>query len=95
MKINDLLSDEEIENCIDGSSDLRMIREIIEVSQLDNLLDIEDFADMFAYKIRGFIDVTFEEDEEAYDEAYMNNWEWGTSIAENINLLLVDKWTDV
>lgn len=95
MKINDLLSDEEIENCIDGSSDLRMIREIIEVSQLDNLLDIEDFADMFAYRIRGFIDVTFEEDEEAYDEAYMNNWEWGTSIAENINLLLVDKWTDV
>lgn len=95
MKINDLLSDEEIEHCIDGSSDLRMIREIIEVSQLDNLLDVEDFADMFAYKIRGFIDVTFEEDEEAYDEAYMNNWEWGTSIAENINLLLVDKWTDV
>jgi hypothetical protein len=95
MKINDLLSDEEIENCIDGSSDLRMIREIIEVSQLDNLLDVEDFADMFAYQIRGFIDVTFEEDEEAYDEAYMNNWDWGISIAENINLLLVDKWTDV
>jgi len=93
MKINDLLSDEEIESCIDGSSDLRMIREIIEVSQLDNLLDIEDFADMFAYQIRGFIDVTFEEDEDAYDEAYTNNWEWGTSIAENINLLLVDKWT--
>ena len=93
MKINDLLSDEEIENCIDGSSDLRMIREIIEVSQLDNLLDIEDFADMFAYQIRGFIEVSAEEDEDAYDEAYMNNWEWGTSIAENINLLLVDKWT--
>lgn len=93
MKINSILDDEEIESCINGSSDVRMIREIIEVSQLDNLLDIEDFADMFAYRIRGFIDVTFEEDEEAYDEAYMNNWEWGTSIAENINLLLVDKWT--
>ena len=93
MKINSILDDEEIESCINGSSDIRMIREIIEVSQLDNLLDIEDFADMFAYRIRGFIDVTFEEDEEAYDEAYMNNWEWGTSIAENINLLLVDKWT--
>lgn len=92
MKINDLLSDEEIESCIDGSSDIRMIREIIDVSQLDNLLEIEDFADMFAYKIRGFIEITFEEDEDAYDEAYMNNWEWGTAIAENINLLLVDKW---
>ena len=92
MKINELLSDEEIESCIDGSSDIRMIREIIDVSQLDNLLDIEDVADMFAYKIRGFIEITFEEDEDAYDEAYMNNWEWGTAIAENINLLLVDKW---
>ena len=93
MKINSILDDEEIESCIDGSSDIRMIREIIDLSQLDNLLDIEDFADMFAYAIRGFIEVSAEEDEDAYDEAYMNNWEWGTSIAENINLLLVDKWT--
>lgn len=93
MKINSILDDEEIESCIDGSSDIRMIREIIDLSQLDNLLDIEDFADMFAYKIRGFIEVSAEEDEDAYDEAYMNNWEWGTAIAENINKLLVDKWT--
>jgi len=92
IRINELLEDEEIEDCIDGSSNVSMIREIIDVSQLDNLLDIEDFADMFAYKIRGFISVTFEEDEEAYDEAYMNNWEWGESIATNINNLLVDKW---
>jgi len=72
-----------------------MIRGIIGHTQLNNLIDEEDFADMFAYTIRGFIDVTFEEDEEAYDEAYMNNWEWGITIAQNINALLVDKWTDV
>ena len=95
MKINDLLSDEEIEECIEGSSDVKMIREIIEDTQLENLIDVEDFADMFAYAIRGFIAVTFEEDEEAYDEAYINNWDWGTSIAQNINALLVDKWTDL
>jgi hypothetical protein len=93
MRINDLLSDEEIEECIEGSSDTNMIREIIESSQLGNLVDTEDFADLFAYTIRGFIAVSLEEDEDAYDEAYMNNWEWGQSIAENINKLLVDKWT--
>jgi hypothetical protein len=70
-----------------------MIRETISISQLDNLIDVEDFADMFAYNIRGFISVSLEEDEEAYDEAYMNNWNWGSSIAENINNLLTDKWT--
>lgn len=93
FKINDILSDEEIEECIDGCSDIKMIREIIGVTQLDNLVDIEDFADMFSYKIRNFIDVHIEDDEEAYDEAYMNNWEWGSSIAENINNLLINKWT--
>lgn len=93
FKINDILSDEEIEECIDGCSDIKMIREIIGLTQLDNLVDIEDFADMFSYKIRNFIDVEIEDDEEAYDEAYMNNWEWGSSIAENINNLLINKWT--
>lgn len=92
FKINDILSDEEIEECTDGSSDVKMIREIIDLTQLDNLVDIEDFADMFSYKIRNFI-VHIEDDEEAYDEAYMNNWEWGSSIAENINNLLINKWT--
>ena len=61
FKINDLISDEEIEECIDGLSDIKMIREIISVTQLDNLVDIEDFADMFSYKIRNFIDVEIDE----------------------------------
>ena len=93
MKINDLLSDEELEDCLDGHSDIKMIRQIIEDTQIDNLIDEEDFADMFAYNIRGFIAVTFEEDQNAYNEAYTNNWEWGMTIAQNINALLVDKWT--
>ncbi len=93
FKINDILSDEEIDECIDGSSDIKMIREIIDLTQLDNLVDIEDFADMFSYNIRNFIDASIEDEQEAYEEAYMNNWEWGSSIAENINSLLVNKWT--
>jgi hypothetical protein len=93
FKINDILSDGEIEECIEGSSDIKMIREIIGVTQLDNLVDIEDFADMFSYKIKNFIDASIEDELEAYEEAYMNNWEWGASIAQNINSLLVNKWT--
>jgi len=91
LRINNILSDEEIENCIDGSSDIKMIREIIELTQIDNLLDQEDFADHFAYRIRGFIDT---ESEEEYDIAYENNYEWGIQIAENINDLVVNKWTN-
>lgn len=93
MKINSLLSDEEIANCIEGSFNIKMIREVIDISQLDNLLDVEDFADLFAFLLKEFISVTFEEDEDEYDECYMNNWEWGQTIAEKINQLLVDKWT--
>ena len=90
LRINSLLSDEEIEDCIDGSSDVRMLREIIEMTQLENLLDEKDFADHFADRIRGFIDA---DSDEEYDTAYENNYNWGFSIAENINSLLVSKWT--
>ena len=91
LRINSLLSDEEIEDCIDGSSDVRMLREIIEMTQLENLLDEKDFADHFADRIRGFIDADISSDE--YLVAYENNYNWGFSIAENINSLLVSKWT--
>lgn len=51
MKINDILSDEEIENLIDGSSDIAMIRRLIEKTQYKNLIDDEDFADQFSFQI--------------------------------------------
>lgn len=82
MSINSKLSDENIEDCIDGSSDIKMLREIIDMAQDGDFVNIEEFADLFAYKIRGFIDA---EDDEDYDEAYNNNWEWGKIIAMNIN----------
>ena len=87
MNINDLLSDEDIEECIDGSSDIGMIREIITLSQNDEFVDVESFADVFSYKISGFIDT--EEGTEEWIEANENNWAWGFSIAENINNLLM------
>jgi len=91
MRINSILDDEEIEECIEGSSNVSMIREIIDKTQLNNLIDIEDFADMFSYAIRGYIDADV--GSEVYEEAYLNNWTWGETIATNINSLLVDKWT--
>ena len=91
MNINDILSDEEIEECISGSSDIKLIREIINMTQHENLVDSEDFADQFSYAIRGFIDT---EDDEEYDQAFQNNWNWGIEIAENINSVLVSKWVD-
>ena len=91
MKINDILSDDDIYYCIDGHSDIKMIREVIDMTQEENLVDEESFADVFSFNIRGFIDEEIDSDE--YDEAYTNNWEWGRTIAENINSLLVNKWT--
>jgi len=91
MKINDILSDDDIYECIDGNSDIKMIREVIDMTQKDNLVDEESFADVFSFNIRNFIDEEIDSDE--YDEAYTNNWEWGRSIAESINNLLVSKWT--
>ncbi|NDB81238.1 MAG: hypothetical protein EB127_00590 [Alphaproteobacteria bacterium] len=91
IKINSILSDEEIENCIDGSSSIKLIRQIIENTQEDNMIDVDDFADTFATELEDFIGEY--EDTEEWKEAWDNNWEWGLSIAEAINDLLVDKWT--
>ena len=91
IKINSILSDEEIDDCIDGSSSIKLIRQIIENTQEDNMIDVDDFADTFATELEDFIGEY--EDTEEWKEAWDNNWEWGLSIAEAINDLLVDKWT--
>jgi len=94
MKITDILSDEDIEGCIEGSSNVGMIRNIIDTVQYptDTLLNMNTFSERFAYEISGFIDA--EEGSTEYKEAYQNNVEWGRTIAENINELLVEKWND-
>lgn len=80
------LSDEEIEDCIDGSSNVDMIREILAkdgVVDEDGLIDSEEFSDWFAYGLEGYIDA--EEDSVEWQEAYDNNRNWGQDIADNIN----------
>lgn len=80
------LSDDEIEECIDGSSNVDMIRDIftkVGVVNDEGFLDPEVFADWFAMGIEGFIDA--EEDTDEWTEANDNNWNWGYDIADNIN----------
>lgn len=80
------LDDEELENCFDGSSNVDMVREILEKDGCiddDGYVDVEQFAQWFAYAIEGFIDA--DEDTPEWQEAWDNNYEWGVSIAGNIN----------
>ena len=81
------LTDDEIEECIDGSSDVDMVREIMIMEDVwdedSTHVNEKNFATRFAYAIAGFIDAN--EDTTEYDEAWDNNYEWALSIAENIN----------
>ena len=86
-------TDEEIEECIDGSSDVDMIREIMTMEDVydeedSTHLHEENFATRFAYAIEGFIDA--DQGTPEFDEAWDNNYEWALSIAENINELLTE-----
>lgn len=84
------LTDEEIEECFDGSSDVDMVREIMTMEDVYNEdsthLNEENFATRFAYAIEGFIDA--DKDTPEWDEAWDNNYEWALMIAENINDML-------
>jgi|LauGreDrversion4_2_1035121.scaffolds.fasta_scaffold287081_2 hypothetical protein len=87
------LTDDEIEECFEGSSSVDLVREILDrtdVYDADNEppVDEENFAEWFAYGIQGFIDA--EEDSEEWQEAWDNNYEWGMNIASNINDLLTE-----
>ena len=82
------LTDEEIEECIDGSSDVAMIREIISMEDVyddedSTHINEENFATRFAYAIEGFIDADIDTPE--WDAAWEINYDWAFTIAENIN----------
>ena len=82
MKINDILSDDDIYECIDGHSDIKMIREVIDMTQEENLVDEESFADVFSFNIRGFIDEEIDSDE--YDDAYTNYRDWEEQLQRTL-----------
>lgn len=80
------ISDEELEDCFDGSTNIDMVRELCELCENNaGYIDIEEFGERFATAIEGFIGVDADEEPEEWQEAWDNNRDWGESIAENIN----------
>ncbi|NBO99930.1 MAG: hypothetical protein EBU90_07345 [Proteobacteria bacterium] len=83
-------TDEELESCIDGSSDINMIREILAFEGMvdeEGYVDSEKFADSFARAIEGLISEDIEHSD--WSEAWDNNWNWGFDIADNINMMIM------
>lgn len=74
------LSDEVLEECFDGSTSTKLVREIINTMNVlnnDNTIDEIAFGKQFMYSLQGFTN--------GDDEADENNFDWGVGIAENIN----------
>jgi len=89
------LTDEEIEDCINGSSNITMIRDILTkhgVVDLEGYIDPEVFADWFAQGIEGYIDA--EEDSDEWTKANDVNWLWGYDIADNLNSYIGENAND-
>lgn len=84
------LSDEQIESCFDGSSNVDLVRDLFEENYHSdlNVVDETAFGEAFADAIQGFIGVDQNEEPEEWNEAYANNQEWGESIAQSVNELL-------
>lgn len=92
MNINEQITDDELEDCFEGSSNIDMVREILAKPGVVNdngTVDDESFAEWFAYAIEGFIDA--DENTEDWKEAWDINFDWGLTIASNINDLLEEK----
>lgn len=89
------LTDDELEECIDGSTNIDMIRDILTkhgVVDGDGYIDPEIFADWFAQGIQGYIDA--ERDSDDWVEANDTNWNWGYDIGDNINSYISDNFKD-
>ncbi len=84
------LSDEQIESCFDGSSNVDLVRDLFEENYHSdlNVVDETAFGEAFADAIQGFIGVDQNEEPEEWKQAYAINQEWGESIAQNVNELL-------
>jgi hypothetical protein len=82
------LSDEELEDCVDGSTNITMLRDIltkVNVVAEDGVVNVEAFASWFAYGLESYIAADEDEEPDEWQEAYDSNEQWGRDIAENIN----------
>jgi hypothetical protein len=89
------LTDEELEDCVDGTTNIVMLRDILTkhgVVDEQGWIDPEIFADWFAAGIEGYISA--EPDTDEWQAAYDTNWNWGYDIGDNINSYISDNFKD-
>lgn len=81
------LSDDELESCVDGTTNIDLLWEILHKPGVvvNGVVNPDTFSSWFAYAIEGYIDA---ESEEEWEEGNKNNLEWGFNIADNINDLI-------
>lgn len=84
------LSDDQIESCFNGSSNVDLVRDLFEENYSSDLkiVDEKAFGEAFAEAIQGFIGADEVEEPEEWKEAYAINQEWGESMAQSVNELL-------
>ena len=83
-------TDDEIEECFDGSSNVDLVRDIAGKCKTENGTIAEmAFGQMCARAIEGYIGVDYDEDPDEWEEAWDNNEDWGISIASNLNALII------
>lgn len=84
------LSDDQIESCFNGSSNVDLVRDLFEENYRSDLkiVDEKAFGEAFAEAIQGFIGADEVEEPEEWKEAYAINQEWGESMAQSVNELL-------
>jgi hypothetical protein len=95
MKDARTLTDEELEDCVNGSTNIAMLRDILTkhgVVDEQGWIDPEIFADWFAAGVEGYISA--EPDTDEWQEAYDTNWNWGYDIGDNINSYISDNFKD-
>ena len=95
MKDARTLTDEELEDCVDGSTNIDMLRDILTkhgVVDEQGWIDPEIFADWFAAGVEGYISA--EPDTDEWQAAYDTNWNWGYDIGDNINSYISDNFTN-
>jgi len=89
------LTDEELEDCVDGTTNIVMLRDILTkhgVVDEQGWIDPEIFADWFAAGIEAYISA--EPDTDEWQAAYDTNWNWGYDIGDNINSYISDNFKD-
>lgn len=89
VKSLDSITDSELENIFGiGNTDLDMVRRIAHMClRKDGIIDVNDFGDVFADELSGFI-AADPSDVKEWRKANNINNNWGANIARGINAII-------